>query len=213
MPSLNSSLKLILLLLLALLFIGLFCVFWLDSGLAQGLALAGISVASIMRTSPRQFLQELRLFASFVVLMGIFYLIFGLFSLNGHPLSWWSIFAAKRLSLFLSTLLALGFLLSFITMEDIFALPMAVGRKKYLLLGSSLYSTSRNAMEDIELHTSLFPENQQQKRSMGGRFRRQLISILTLIFYILREAELQGEMMDNRIRHCFTAEKVKGEQK
>ncbi|MBM9518583.1 hypothetical protein JWG39_01975 [Desulforhopalus vacuolatus] len=213
MPSLNSSFKLALLLFLALLFICLFCILWLDSGLAQGLALAGISVAGIVRTSPRQFFQELRLFASFVVLMGLFYLIFGIFSLNGHPLSWWSIFAAKRLALFLSTLLTFNVLLSFISMEDIFALPIAVGRKKYLLLGSSLYSTSRNAMENIELHTSLFPENQQQKCSMGGRFRRQLISILTLIFYILREAELQGELMDNRIQHCFTTEKMRGKKK
>ncbi len=186
------------------LFVWFVCYKYLDYIEVQAGFLVFAGLLKIFRTSLRRFWNELKLFAAFVMLMGLFYIIFGLLELNGQPLHYWLIFGVNRILLFVSSMLISGFLLSFITMEDIIRLPVRIEWLKYLILGNALFQSAQRAMDRLGFFVEMFPEYQTQAGSRLRRnFHKNLTTVLALVFFIIRESEVQGELIDNRIRHCF----------
>lgn len=192
-------------------FVASFCYLWVDDAAIQAIGLALALPLSIWRRSLWTVLAELRAFLAFASVMGLCYLGFGLLELNGQPLIHWAWFGATRIMLFLTTVLAVGFLLSFLTLEDILALPLSMDRLKIPILAETLFRTARRAMAPTAFFVDLFPEFQARTGSRNFRsdFRKRLLSVLALVFLILRESEIQGEMIDNRIRHCFPGKQQK----
>ncbi len=186
---------------------------YLDAFAAQIGFFALIIAALAAKTSLRRVGAELKLFLPFVLLMLGIYAIFGLIGLQQaqHPqeaaLTFWLRYGVNRILCFLSTVLALSFVVSFFRIDDALALPLPLSCRKSLILGESLFNTARGALDDSDLYLRHFPDQRILPDRWPARafaaFQRQLLIILTLIFYILNEAEIQGELIDNRIAHCM----------
>ena len=125
-------------------------------------------------------------------------------------LALWLRYGVNRILCFLSTVLALSFVVSFFRIDDALALPLPLSCRKSLILGESLFNTARGALDDSDLYLRHVPDQRILPDRWPARafaaFQRQLLIILTLIFYILNEAEIQGELIDNRIAHCINSE-------
>ncbi len=197
---------------LAALIVGLGYIY-IDVWQAQAAYFAVIFVIIALRTSLKQAVAELRLFLPFVVMMLVIYAVFGLLQVRHDQqpqqsaLAFWLIYGINRVFCFLNTALSLSLLLSWFRIDDVLALPIPIRYTKALILGRSLFSKARGALDDIDLHLRHFPDQRflpaRWHLRLFAAFQRQLLLILTLIFYILEEAEIQGELIDNRITHCM----------
>jgi len=94
-------------------------------------------------------------------------------------------------------------LLSYISMQDILSLPMKMTKKRYLLLGRALFVHSIQYIEALEFHLKLIPEYQKHRLTFMQWFRLKLQLSLAVIMMVLRESKIKGELIDNRILHCF----------
>ncbi len=109
---------------------------------------------------------------------------------------------------FINTMFFIKFAFSFISIEDFLKLPWDIKYMKVLLLGKMLFVKGIHAIKNIEFHVNQFPNLKKSSKDSfvkknQKKFKRNLIILLTLIFYILQEAEIRGELIDNRINHCF----------
>jgi hypothetical protein len=80
---------------------------------------------------------------------------------------------------------------------------MSINKKKYLLLGKSLFVFSVKSITEIEFHLKLMPEYQTKRLTLKQWFIFKLQVSMALIIMVLRESKLKGELIDNRIKHCF----------
>ncbi|GAK51176.1 hypothetical protein U14_02418 [Candidatus Moduliflexus flocculans] len=185
---------------------------YLDVWQAQVAYFAAILIVMALRKSFRQALAELRLFLPFVVMMLAIYAVFGLLNVkHDQPqqsaLAFWLLYGVNRVLCFLNTALSLSLLLSWFQVNDVLALPIPIRYTKALILGRSLFTKARGALDEIDLHLRHFPDQRflpaRWHLRLFAAFQRQLLLVLTLIFYILEEAEIQGELIDNRITHCM----------
>ncbi len=194
--------RICLLLLAAALFVWYSAYRYADRPDFQASGFIALAILFILRCSLREFRDHLILFFGFAMTMLLVYLVFGLLKIQDRTLTYWLHIGAGRVLLFLNTMLAFGFLLSFLGLEDILSLPLPPERLKYLILGEILYRAAIRVMPRMRFYVSLFPEFQTGKRGVRREFRAQLITVLGLICFVLREAEIRGEMLDNRLRHC-----------
>lgn len=177
----------------------------------QLLSLAVILIACLVRFGFTKIITELRLFLPFICTMMIVYVIMGLAgfrvydkAFSGHSvLQYWLVYGITRTILFLSTMLFLQLLLSYISICDILSLSMHINKKRYLLLGRTLFVHSIKYIEELKFHLKLMPEFQVNRMSFRQWLRIKFQLSLSVIMMILRESMLKGELIDNRIRHCF----------
>ncbi|MDZ4182588.1 MAG: hypothetical protein U1B83_06910 [Candidatus Cloacimonadaceae bacterium] len=204
--------KLIAALLLLLVFLAVFCVILLDHLVAQSLCFAILALIVIYRRGLRHFLIEMKLLMSFTISMLVIYLVFGLFGLrtsSGVPgsVAYWLSFGSTRILLLFNTILFIQTVFSMISYDDLLSLKLGIERSKYLILGKILYDAAFSSHPDIALHHSMIPTEQGGKRSFSRRFASTLTRVLALLYFIISEARLKGEMIDNRILHCHKKEK------
>lgn len=158
----------------------------------------------------KKVLNEIRLMLPFITFMLLIYAILGIvgFSFAGNMLSDSRVvsalvFGAIRCVLFVSTMLFFQFILSFVSMQNILNLPYGMRFKKSMILGRALFIHSLRYLEEMEDFLKLMPEYQKHRLSFRQWYRLKLQLTLALIFMLLRESYLKGELIDNRIRHCF----------
>lgn len=208
----SKSFKIVSLLLYLLLFIYLFSYKFLDNQLIQTEYFIFISILYCLKNSFKSFFKDLKVFLPFISSMLLIYLLFGLFGFKGfgdyNPQSstiiYWTLFGVRRIFLFLSTALTFGTAFSFISIDDITSLPIDIKYLKFIILGKSLFENANNSFERFDFFIQMFPEFQkEEKQGLKKKFKKNLLIILGLIFFIIRESNIQGELIDNRIKHCF----------
>ncbi len=154
-------------------------------------------------------MHDLRLFLPFIITMLCVYVIMGLLGVrvdkmrSDSVLMYWLTYGLTRTSLFINTMFVMQLLLSYISINDILSLPMKILRKRYLLLGRALFVHSVKYIVELEFHLKLMPEYQSKRLSFRQWLRFKLQLSLGIILMILRESKLKGELIDNRIKHCF----------
>lgn len=109
------------------------------------------------------------------------------------------------------TIFFIRMIFSFIRVEDFLKIQMGIKYLKWLLLGKLLFAKGNCAIQNIEFYVSQFPNLKTKKEDNIVKrwrtwFRKNLIVLLALIFYIMQEATVRGELIDNRIEHCFLGE-------
>ena len=159
----------------------------------------------------RKLLAEFKLILPFVILMLVVYALLGLwgvkFDRNSQDENNLLLAALNyggiRCLLFTSTVLFFQFILSFIEMKDILSLPVSMRSKKVIILGKTLFVLALDSIGNLDLHLRLMPEYQKKRLTLRQYFFLKLQLSLALIMLLLREAKLKGELIDNRILHCF----------
>ncbi|GAB1365530.1 hypothetical protein MASR1M36_04010 [Candidatus Cloacimonadaceae bacterium] len=80
---------------------------------------------------------------------------------------------------------------------------MPIHSLKYIILGKHLYEVASTAYSELCVFSDFMPMNQAVKQSFMGRIRIKLVVILALVSFVISEATIKGEMIDERIRHCW----------
>lgn len=198
------------LLLLAGLFVAL-GLLWLDWLLLQVFSLLVLGVVLVFRRGWSFFYKELKGLAPFllgwVAVYGIFALLnFKPSSEAGSAAMYWLSYGISRMLVLLNILFAIQIVASWLQWQDLMALPLNISGKKYLILGKSLYETAFSSHTALGLHVSLIPSHQHK---LGWRelFFQKLNYLLALLSIVLRESEIKGEAIDNRIKHCYRRDK------
>jgi len=181
-----------------------------DELVIQILMVAIVLLLSMLRFKRQRFINELRLILPFIATMLIVYILLGLARFNpnnitaqNNILKFWFNYGLCRAILFSGTVFFFQYILSYITMNDIISLPLSVYHKRYLILGRSLFIHSVNNIGNLELHIKLMPEYQKKRLTIKQWFYIKLQLTMSLIIMVLRESRIKGELIDNRIRHCF----------
>ncbi len=189
------------------------CILWLDSLWNQTIVFVLISVMFILILSVKKYYYELKMLLPFVTILMVLYLVFGLIgfagsktSLGMSPIEYWMLFALNRIILLFSTVYMIQVLISFCSVDDIIHLPLGMHRIKYFLLGKFLYCYAMRNITEIGFHIESIPSNQYTHKSIRGYMNKKLATILGLLILVMEEAEVEGELIDNRIRHCYFEE-------
>lgn len=200
--------KLTVCLLFLLLFIVFPCIVWLDNLIIQiTLCFLSCLVLSV-RQGIKHLWRELRMLMPFVVTLMLIYGIFGFIGVKAQKeihssiLHYWIIFGTNRALLLFSSILYIQILFSFVSIGDIINLPVGINKMKYLILGKSLFDYATKASVDIELHVSLIVVRKIKHSRLRQLINKKLAQILAMIFLVIEESKLGGEIIDNRIRHC-----------
>ncbi|HOD17528.1 MAG TPA: hypothetical protein PLF50_02000 [Candidatus Cloacimonadota bacterium] len=207
----KSLIKLLVLLLVLTGFIILTGFVLIQSLEAQIIILILTFLCFALKIDFRKLLAEFKLILPFVILMLVVYALLGLWGVkfdrnlqdeNNLLLAALN-YGGIRCLLFTCTVLFFQFILSFIEMKDILSLPVSMRSKKVIILGKTLFVLALDSIGNLDLHLRLMPEYQKKRLTLRQYFFLKLQLSLALIMLLLREAKLKGELIDNRILHCF----------
>lgn len=186
-------------------------ILYVDNIPFQMVSLVVVFVVCIIRFNKTKFISEIRILLPFLFTMLFVYVLLGLIGIKtgisnnskNTVFLYWLIYGLNRTSLFISTLFTIQFLLSYISMSDVFSLPMNINKKKYLLLGRALFVHSIKFVVELEFHLKLMPIYQKERLVLKEWIRFKLQLTLAVILMLLHESKIKGELIDNRIIHCF----------
>ncbi|MFO7659931.1 MAG: hypothetical protein R6V77_03370 [Candidatus Cloacimonadaceae bacterium] len=196
----NPLLKIITLLIILTLFIWIVS-FRLMENLPWQFAFLLVLIASgMLRFGLRKWFNELKLILPFILTMLIVYVLIGLITAK---MRYWLIYGLLRSLNFINTMFFIQLTLSYISINDIIALPLSIDAKKHLILGRALFSHALLQIGNIEFHLRLLHEFQKPRLSLRLWFALRLQQSFAIIIMLLRESKLKGELIDNRIRHCY----------
>lgn len=196
-------------------FIYLFCYRFLDSLLIEAAYLGAIMGYIAIRRGFHALWREVRVFLPILLMMIGVYTLFALISIESKiglaevENSWiyWMNYGGVRTVLFLSSILTIGELISYITIHDILTLPLGITFKKSVILGKVLFQKASSAQEVSDFTLRNFPVERSAKRSLKRVFQRNITLMLSLVMFLSRESTIRGELIDNRIQHCFPPQK------
>lgn len=206
----KSIVKLILLILILAGFIFLTSYVFIDFLLMQIVFLCISLLISSITLPLKNILSEIKLMFPFVTTMMLIYLLLGIigFRINQdipqtQLLRFWIHYGLCRTMLLMSNMFFIQFIISLFSINDVFSLPMSIYKKKYLLLGRALFVYAVKNLTELESHLRLMPEYQTKKMTFKKWFFFKLQITMALIIMVLRESQIKGELIDNRIKHCF----------
>jgi hypothetical protein len=206
----TAILKLITFFLLLLVFIYESSLLYVDNLSFQIICLCVVLLACLLRFGKTKLINEIRLLLPFILTMLSVYLLLGVLGIrialindSQSTFMYWLKYGLSRTILFINTMFFIQVLLSYISMQDILSLPMQMNKKRYLLLGRALFVHSIQYIEALEFHLKLMPEYQKPGLTLLQWFRLKLQLSLAVIMMVLRESKIKGELIDNRILHCF----------
>jgi len=198
----NALFKLIVLLIILALFIWIVSFRLMESVFWQLSFLLVLLVSGWLRFDVKKMMDEIKLILPFIVTMLLVYLIIGLI---GFKLKFWLLYGLLRCLNFVNTVMFIQLILSYVSINDIIALPFKIDAKKHFILGRALFCFALTNIGNIEFHLKLMPEYQKSKLSFRQWFAVRLQQSFAIICMLLRESKLKGELIDNRIRHCYNA--------
>ncbi|HRX76251.1 MAG: hypothetical protein LHW46_01875 [Candidatus Cloacimonetes bacterium] len=197
------------LIVLSLLFVAynlLFGILWLSNWQLQLLAMLIIGALSLIFVGWQKCLKQFRLLLPFVGTLVLIYGIFIIFDISpgeDTALSYWLAYGLPRILLLISSIYLLRFFISFMRIEDFYDSGISIHLLKYLILGRILYQAAFESYPLIKAWQSLIPSEQLLAKGFRQRFRSALTASLALALYVLEEAVMKGEMIDNRIANCY----------
>lgn len=191
---------------------------YINSTIVQSCVLLLILIGFLMRFSTKDLLAELRMLTSLAIIWLIIWIIIALLNIkltfvedqNSNETGFWvtMTIGINTIMNFINTVYFLKIVLSFVSVNDFLKVPLKYKYLKYIILGKILFEQGNHAIRYIELYISNFPDqkifnNDTFIKNAKKRFKKNLIILLALIFYILQESVIKGKLIDNRIKHCF----------
>jgi len=184
-----------------ILFFVLFCIVWLENTLVQALVLGLVSVAGVINYGFRRMWKNILNLSPFILLLAFVYLLLSIFGF-GKPSHYWIHYGLTRSLVLASSLIFMQLVISRLRLDDFLDFPLSIHKQKYVILGIYLYDIAITAYHDLSEFSTYIASNQLGDRRLKTLFRIRLAVVLGLITYIINEATLKGEMLDERIRLC-----------
>ncbi len=184
-----------------ILFFVLFCIVWLEHTSVQALALGLVVFAGVINFGFRRMWKIILNLSPFILLLAFVYLLLSIFSF-GHPSGYWIHYGLTRSFVLASSLIFMQLVISRLRLDDFLDFPLSIHKQKYIVLGIYLYEIAITAYHELSELSTYIASNQLGDRRLKTLFRIRLAIVLGLITYIINEATLKGEMLDERIRLC-----------
>ncbi len=197
----NPLIRLIPAILITLVFFGLFCIVWIENPLVQLLVLPAVLIVAAFQFGLPGLWKKIITISPVVLLLAFVYLLFGVWGW-GQTTEYWVHYGITRTLVLANSLFFMQIVISWLKPEDFLDSSLSIHKLKYLILGQHLYSVSLSAYRELCLFSVFMPTNQLRKRKWKSLFQTRLAVILALIAYVISEATLKGEMIDERIRLC-----------
>jgi hypothetical protein len=211
----KTTYKFILLFILILLYIIILTILLADSFKIQSTVCIAVLILSFIRFGTKKLIAEIKLIVPFVIAMLVVYMLLGIvgfrFSSQASPNStfgFWLIYGMNKSIIFINSILFLQIVLSFIQTNDILNLPLKIDTKKYFILGRALLIHATDNLDNLQFYLKLMPEYQVSKLSLKQWFFLKLKLTHGIISMLMRESRIKGELIDNRIKHCFKAKEI-----
>ncbi len=146
----------------------------------------------------RALLAQFKLFMPLAVIILVLNLLAGV--VMHHPMQ--SLLHGTGIALLMGNgFFLVALLLGSLRFSDILSLPLGETVRKSVLLIRILLARAEGVLPELELALELYPQAESETR-IRRRFRRGMQLILALLLFVLEEAQLVGELMDNRWQHC-----------
>ncbi len=84
--------------------------------------------------------------------------------------------------------------------SDLWRLNPRIGIHKFVILARILYSYAFGKSDEIGQFLNAIPTYQNQDKSLRKSFEKKLVNILSLLIVVIKESQLKGELIDNRIK-------------
>lgn len=120
---------------------------------------------------------------------------------------YWFTYGFPRILLLICTIMLFRIALQSVKYQEVLAMNLSINLLKYLILGRILYFAAFDSYNSIRNWQNLVPSMLTRKESIKNRFTDGLSITLALILYVLAEAKLKGEAIDNRILLCYKEER------
>ena len=196
-------------LVLAGLIFGLFCllfgVIWLENNCLQAIALLAVLLLCLIWLGHNRTWKQLKVIAPFAISLLLIYsllVILGIAPGEEKALDYWLRYGLPRLLLLVSTLLTFRLCVSLLCYERMLRILPGIHWQKYLILGRILYQAAFRSYPTLKAWQELIPSARISDRGFKTRFNKTLAASLALALYVMEEARLKGEQIDNRIECC-----------
>ena len=200
-----DRLKLILAVTIFVAFCLLFGIIWLEHNCLQITALLALLALCLIWLGSRKTWKQLKVIAPFAISLLLIYTLLVLLGIapgEEKALDYWLRYGLPRLLLLVSTLLVFRLCVSLLSYEGLLKILPGIHWQKYLILGRILYQAAFRSYPTLKAWQELIPSAQLADKGFKPRFNRALADNLALALYVMEEARLKGEQIDNRIDCC-----------
>ncbi|HQC08833.1 MAG TPA: transposase [Candidatus Cloacimonas acidaminovorans] len=198
--------RLLLVSLALIVFFVFFCLIYLENIPVQLVVLGVVLLLSAWTFKLKGLLKKLYHFLPFILLLFGVYFIFAFFQI-GQNKDYWIHYGITRTTLLISSLMFIQVLITWLKIDTFLDFPLGIEKLKYIILGKMLYKIAFSSYSELCLFVDSIPAEQAGKITLKKKFRKRLIVLLALITYVINEATLKGEMIDERIWHCHQVPK------
>ena len=180
---------------------------WLNHLTIQlGFLLLVVMILAIQK-GIRHLLRSLFVLLPFLLSLAVMYVLFAIVGFNPgsdriSAASYWFAYGSVRMLVLINMVLMFEAGFHIAQWKDVLQLPLGINKLKYLLLGRILFRSAFSSQTKLETYLDYIPSNQLTLSYWNRAVRLRLTNLLAIIYIVIMEAELKGELIDNRIKHC-----------
>lgn len=180
---------------------------WLNQLTIQlGFLLLVVMILAIQK-GIRHLLRSLFVLLPFLLSLAVMYVLFAIIGFNPgsdriSAASYWFAYGSVRMLVLINMVLMFEAGFHIAQWKDVLQLPLGINKLKYLLLGRILFRSAFSSQTKLETYLDYIPSNQLKLSYWNRAVRLRLTNLLAIIYIVIMEAELKGELIDNRIKHC-----------
>ena len=180
---------------------------WLNHLTIQlGFLLLVVMILAIQK-GIRHLLRSLFVLLPFLLSLAVMYVLFAIIGFNPgsdrmSAASYWFAYGSVRMLVLINMVLMFEICFHILRWKDVLQLPLGINKLKYLLLGRILFRSAFSSQTKLETYLDYIPSNQLKLSYWNRAVRLRLTNLLAIIYIVIMEAELKGELIDNRIKHC-----------
>lgn len=119
----------------------------------------------------------------------------------------WFFLGAITMFILINTVFTVELIIFSITINDIISLPISINYLKGFILARTLLIQATARFDDNQILLKTIPEFQPKYKvnfkNMKILFHKNIILMLTFVFYIDEQSKIIGQLIDNRIKHTY----------
>jgi membrane-bound metal-dependent hydrolase YbcI (DUF457 family) len=190
----------------------LFAIIWFQDLALQSMMLAILIVLTLFILGRAQLIAQVKLLWPFIAMLILIYALFILLGIDpagDGALSYWLAYGLPRVLLLMNALLAFRLCFALVSVDSLLHSRISIHKLKYIILAKILYDAAVHSHQQLKQWQNYVPSMRLQQRGMRARFKAGLSTVLALVLYILAEAEIKGERIDNLLANCHTESPAK----
>lgn len=164
-----------------------------------------LALSTVLILGKDKLIAQFKLLMPFIGMLIVVYAAFILLGIDPSgegALSYWVSYGLPRALVLINALLAFRLCFALISVDDLLHSDINIHKLKYLILGKILYNAALNSYPQMKQWQEYIPSMRGKVPNLHERFKRALSITLGVVLFILAEAEINGERIDNLLQNC-----------